>query len=140
MQLIECNEKSEMLGNLEIIQVLHPDLTKEKYADLLDKMIPHNYAQLIAVNDKGLTTGITGFWIGHKIWSGKYLELDNVVVHEDFRSEKIGEGMTQYLIQKGKNLKCDMLGLDVYTSNFRGVKFYMNQGFNPTGFHMIKRL
>ena len=140
MKLIEHSTQEEMLENLEIIQVLHPNLTYEKYKELLEKMIPHNYAQLIAVNEEGEKMGITGFWIGHKIWSGKYLELDNVVVREDYRSRGVGELMTQYLIKKAQELACDMLGLDVYTYNFKGVKFYMNQGFDPTGFHMIKKL
>jgi GNAT superfamily N-acetyltransferase len=140
MKLIEHSTQEEMLENLEIIQVLHPNLTYEKYKELLEKMIPHNYAQLIAVTEEGEKMGITGFWIGHKIWSGKYLELDNVVVREDYRSRGVGELMTQYLIKKAQELACDMLGLDVYTYNFKGVKFYMNQGFDPTGFHMIKKL
>lgn len=140
MQLIECHTQEAMLNNLEIVQVLHPDLTLERYTYLLEQMIPHNYAQLIAVDENGVTQGITGFWIGHKIWSGKYLELDNVVVSEAMRSKGVGELMTQYLIKKAEELNCDMLGLDVYTYNFKGVKFYMNQGFDPTGFHMIKRL
>lgn len=139
IELKECKSKSSMLKNHGLLKQLHPHLTLNKYDDLLDKMIPHKYFQLIAImNDKII--GVTGVWIGYKIWSGKYLELDNVVVHKDYRSLKVGAEMTEYLIQKAKDLDCDMLGLDVYTDNFRGIKFYMNSGFNPTGFHMIKRL
>ena len=139
IDLIESKTKAEMSKNLPLLRQLYPNLTKERYSYLLDEMIPNNYFQLTAkMNDKVI--GVTGVWIGHKIWSGKYLELDNVIVHEDYRSLKVGAEMTEYLIKKAKELDCDMLGLDVYTDNFRGIKFYMNNGFNPTGFHMIKRL
>lgn len=140
MRIVECLTKDEMMTNLEIVKFLHPNLKMKDYDLLLDKMIPHNYAQIVVLEDNKEKIGITGFWIGHKIWSGKYLELDNFVVHPQFRSQGVGEMMTEHLIQKARKLDCNMLGLDVYTSNFKGVKFYMNQGFDPAGFHMIKRL
>ena len=139
IDLMESKTKEQMIENLPLLRQLYPNLSKERYSYLLDEMIPNNYFQLTAkMNNKVI--GVTGVWIGHKIWSGKYLELDNVIVHEDYRSLKVGAKMTEYLIKKAKELDCDMLGLDVYTDNFRGIKFYMNNGFNPTGFHMIKRL
>ena len=138
-QLIELGTKDEMLEQLSIIQQLYPDYTLEIYGDLLDKMIPHNYKQLIVV-ENGITMGLAGFWIGTKLWSGKYLELDNVVVHEDFRSKGIGSIMTEYLNQKAIDENCNMIALDAYTTNFGAQKFYMNHGFVPKGFHFVKYL
>jgi ribosomal protein S18 acetylase RimI-like enzyme len=140
MKIVECLSKDEMLENLNVIKYLHINLSMDDYDCLLDKIIPHNYAQIIVLNDENERIGISGFWVGHKIWSGKYLEIDNFVVHPEYRSQGVGELMTNYLTQKAKQLDCDMLGLDVYTNNFNGVRFYMNQGFDPTGFHMIKKL
>ncbi len=98
-QLIELTTRAEMLVQLPIIQQLYPDYTTETYGDLLDEMIPHNYKQLIVV-ENNTTIGLAGFWIGTKLWCGKYLEFDNVVVHQDFRSKGIGSLMTTYLNQK----------------------------------------
>ena len=69
-QLIELGTKFEMLEQLSIINQLYPDYTLEIYGDLLDKMIPHNYKQLIVV-ENGITTCLAGFWIGTKLWSDK---------------------------------------------------------------------
>jgi ribosomal protein S18 acetylase RimI-like enzyme len=138
-QLIELGTKAEMLEQLSIIQQLYPDYTLEKYGNLLAAMLPNNYKQIIVV-ENGITVGLAGFWIGTKLWSGKYLEMDNVVVHEDFRSNGIGSIMTNYLNQKAIDEDCKMIVLDAFSTNFGAHKFYMNHGFVPKGFHFIKFL
>ncbi|WP_396210740.1 GNAT family N-acetyltransferase [Flavobacterium sp.] len=138
-QLIELTTIDEMMEQFPLIQQLYPDYSTEKYHDLLSAMLPNNYKQLIVVAN-GITLGLAGFWIGTKLWSGKYLELDNVVVHEDFRSKGIGSIMTDYLNQKAMDEQCNMIVLDAFSTNFGAHKFYMNHGFVPKGFHFIKFL
>ena len=138
-QVIELTTIDEMMEQFPLIQQLYPDYTIEKYEDLLAAMLPNNYKQIIVV-ENGITIGLAGFWIGTKLWSGKYLELDNVVVHEDFRSKGIGSIMTDYLNQKAMDEQCNMIVLDAFSTNFGAHKFYMNHGFVPKGFHFIKFL
>jgi len=132
-------EKQPMLKQLEVLQVLYPSLTPEQYAAELDLMLPHNYSQL-AVFDQDECIAICGVWIGNKLWVGKYLELDNIVVKEDYRSKGVGELIFKTLEQKAKEEACNMLALDSYTTNFKAHKFFYNQGFAPKGFHFIKLL
>jgi ribosomal protein S18 acetylase RimI-like enzyme len=138
-QVIELTTIDEMMEQFSLIQQLYPDYTIEKYEDLLAAMLPNNYKQIIVV-ENGITVGLAGFWIGTKLWSGKYLEMDNVVVHEDFRSNGIGSIMTNYLNQKAIDEDCKMIVLDAFSTNFGAHKFYMNHGFVPKGFHFIKFL
>jgi GNAT superfamily N-acetyltransferase len=132
-------EKQPMLKQLEVLQVLYPSLTPEQYAAELDLMLPHNYSQL-AVFDQDECIAICGVWIGNKLWVGKYLELDNIVVKEAYRSKGVGELIFKTLEQKAKEEACNMLALDSYTTNFKAHKFFYNQGFAPKGFHFIKLL
>jgi len=138
-QLIELTTIDEMMEHFSLIQQLYPDYSTEKYQDLLSAMLPNNYKQLIVV-ENGITIALAGFWIGTKLWSGKYLEMDNVVVHENFRSNGIGSIMTNYLNQKAIDEDCKMIVLDAFSTNFGAHKFYMNHGFVPKGFHFIKFL
>ena len=135
----ELIDKEEMLKNLSVLQDLYPSLTLSEYSSELDLMLPHNYGQ-VGVFEGDICLGLSGFWIGTKLWCGKYLELDNVVVHEDFRSKGIGSIMTEYLNQKAIDEDCNMIALDAYTTNFGAQKFYMNHGFVPKGFHFVKYL
>jgi hypothetical protein len=45
-------------------------------------MIPNNYKQ-IAVFEGDVCVGLSGLWSGTKLWSGKYLEIDNFIVHQN---------------------------------------------------------
>lgn len=137
--LRELTTLPEMIPHLSLVQKLYPNFTASYYQTLLEKMIPHNYSQL-AIFDADVCVGLTGFWLGHKLWCDKYLELDNLVVHPDYRSLGIGKLIVTYLTEKGKQEGCSMLALDSYTDNFAAHKFFYNEGFVPRGFHFIKKL
>ena len=131
--------KQEMINNISVLQVLYPSLTLEEYTIELDQMLPHNYGQ-VGVFDGEDCLGISGFWIGTKLWCGKYLELDNIVVLEKYRSKGVGKLLFDFLHKKAVEHDCTMLSLDSYTHNFKAHKFFYNQGFSPKGFHFINIL
>ena len=132
-------QKSEMLQQLEIIQQLYPDLTIEKYGTLLDEMLKGNYQQII-VTKNNQTIALTGVWIGTKLWSGKYVEIDSFVVHEAFRGQKIGDVLITEVHTIANQVNANQIVLDAFTTNFTAGKFYINHGFNPKGFHFVKIL
>ncbi len=138
-QIIELATKEEMLQQLPIIQQLYEGYTLEKYNLLLDEMLPINYKQVI-IKENNETVGLAGFWIASKLWCGRYLELDNVIVHPNHRSKGIGKILTNYLVDKAIENDCTMVVLDAYTTNFAAHKFYINHGFVPKGFHFVKYL
>jgi GNAT superfamily N-acetyltransferase len=132
-------DKQTMLKYIDVLQELYPSLSPEQYTKELDLMLPHNYTQL-AVFELDRCIAICGVWIGNKLWIGKYLELDNIVVIESARSKGVGELIFKTLEQKAKEENCNMLALDSYTGNFKAHKFFYNQGFGPKGFHFVKLL
>lgn len=129
----------EILAQIEVIRYLYPKFTLEKYESYLKEMIPHNYKQ-VAVFDGAICVGISGFWSGVKLWSGKYIEIDNFIVHPEHRSKGIGKMMTDYINDKATEAGYTMIVLDAFTGNFTAHRFYYNQGYNPRGFHFIKML
>lgn len=128
-----------MLANIEVMRFLYPTFTIEKYEAYLKEMIPHNYKQ-VAVFDNEICVAVSGFWTGTKLWSGKYIEIDNFIVHPEHRSKGLGKMMTDYIDNKAKEIGCTMIVLDAYTGNFTAHRFYYNQGFVPKGFHFLKIL
>jgi GNAT superfamily N-acetyltransferase len=139
MTIRELTTKEEMLAHFSVLQELYPELTAAYYEKMLDEMLPHNYGQ-VAVFDGDQSIGISGFWIGTKLWCGKYLELDNVIVRAQARGTGAGKLLSDYLHQKATELGCHIITLDAYTNNFKAHRFYYNQGFSPKGFHFIKVL
>lgn len=127
----------QMLSHFKIIKYLYPNFTIEKYQSYLAEMIPHNYTQ-VGVFEGEICVGLSGLWSGTKLWSGKYLEIDNFIVHPDHRLKGIGKMMTDYIDVKAKETGCTMIVLDAFTNNFTAHKFYYNQGYVPKGFHFLK--
>jgi GNAT superfamily N-acetyltransferase len=135
----ELANLEEMLAHHDVIRELYPNLSLEKYREMLTRMLENSYGQ-IAVFDQNKCIAISGFWHGTKLWCGDYIELDNVVVIEEYRSKGAGKLMADYLENKAKELNCTMLALDAYTTNFKAHRFYYNQGYGPKGFHFVKVL
>lgn len=135
----ELQGKDEMMEQISVLHAIYPSLTVEEYDRELDQMLQNNYGQ-VAVFDDQICIGISGFWIGTKLWCGKYLELDNIVVLEKYRSKGVGKLLFDFLHKKALENDCTMLSLDSYTHNFKAHKFFYNQGFSPKGFHFINIL
>ena len=135
----ELIDKEEMLKNLPVLQDLYPSLTLSEYSSELDLMLPHNYGQ-VGVFEGDICLGLSGFWIGTKLWCGKYLELDNIVVSKTQRSQGIGKLLFDFIHKKALENDCTMLSLDSYTTNFNAHKFFYKEGFAPKGFHFINIL
>jgi len=140
MTLRELNGLDEMLQTLDVLKELYPSLTPENYLADLKEMLPNNRYGQVAVFDGDTCVGISGYWIGTKLWCGKYLEIDNLVVSAKVRSKGVGKMIFDYLADKAQQEECSMVSLDSYTSNFKAHKFFYNEGFAPKGFHFINIL
>ena len=139
MKTIELTTIPEMLSQIEIINFLYPKMSLERYESFLKDMIPHNYKQL-AIFENNVCLGLTGFWFGTKLWTGKYIEIDNFIVHPNHRKKGIAKMLTDYLEKKAVALDCTGIVLDAFTGNFTAHRFYFNQGYEPRGFHFIKMI
>ena len=102
-------------------------------------MVPHRYA-MAAVFDGEACIGLSGYWIGHKLYSGRYLEVDNFVVDIAHRSRGIGKRLMDELVSIARAEGCRNLMLDAYLENSAGHRFYEHRGFVKRGYHFIKLL
>lgn len=139
MEIGILTQKAEMLAHLDIVKQLYPEFTVEKYGTLLDEMLKANYQQVI-VTKNNKTIALTGVWIGTKLWSGKYIEIDSFVVDENFRGQKIGDILIKEVHKIAEKEGANQIVLDAFTTNFTAGKFYINHGFQPKGFHFVKIL
>ena len=138
LKIVQILDKSEMDTSFPLINEVYTDITIESYQTMIAEMTD-NYFQIQVKNGDEIV-GVSGCWIGTKIWCGKYLEMDNVVVSSKFRSKGIGKMMSDFLAEVAEKENCKIMCLDAYTDNFGAGKFYMNQGFIPRGFHYIKMM
>ncbi|MBK9147959.1 MAG: GNAT family N-acetyltransferase [Flavobacteriales bacterium] len=139
MHLRRLAKVEEMLPLLPLIQQLTPSLPESDYRSLIEAMIPHRYAMLAAFEGNACL-GLSGYWIGHKLYCGRYLEIDNFVVDAKHRSRSIGQLLVDELIRIAQREGCAHVMLDAYLENTAGHRFYERHGFVKRGYHFIKPL
>src|ERR1700752_1037874 len=97
-KFVKLTTVEEMLCSHVLIKELSADVTLESYEKMLCEMVPHNYRQ-VAVYDETTLIGISGYWICTKIYCGKYLEIDNLVIAKEYRSKNIGKQLVDWMTE-----------------------------------------
>ncbi|MBC5775707.1 GNAT family N-acetyltransferase [Pontibacter sp. KCTC 32443] len=135
----EITTLDEMLKQHPLIQQLNPTMAADKYAQLLRQMLPNGY-RMVGVFDAAVCVGLSGFWINTKLYSGKYLEIDNFIVDAAYRSQQLGKRLADWLYNEAEKEGCQTIMLDAYTSNHGAHKFYFREGFHIKSYHFYKSL
>ncbi|HEX2608954.1 MAG TPA: GNAT family N-acetyltransferase [Flavisolibacter sp.] len=129
----------DMLPYYNLVLQLGYSFTPEQYRGYLEQMIPKGYHQLVVLHeDKAV--GMSGYWINIKLFSGPYVELDNVVVDEAYRNAGIGKILCEAIEKKAAEQGCTVAVLDAYVENFKAHRFYYRQGYIARGYHFLKKL
>ena len=139
MYTIELINKKELHTIMPLIKLLNPGKSEEVLAEHLEDMMQRNY-ECVGVYDDGKLIAVSGIWILNKLYVGKHIEPDNVVVHPDYRGKQIGEQMIQWIGEYGKSLGCIASELNCYLENEKGIKFWKDQGYKILGYHFQKQL
>lgn len=83
---------------------------------------------------------LSGAWIMSKIWCGKYLEVDHLIVHPQMRQRGAASLLLQHWQKIAEAEQCNILVLDSYTSNHSSHRLYHKHGYEIWGFHFVKTL
>lgn len=122
-----------------LLAFLNPDcqstVLRARYETML-REYPHYHNIGAFVN--GRMAGLAGVWIATKIWCGRYLEIDNLVVHPDHRSSGIGTALFHHIGEYAKEQGCHCMTLDSYATNRSSHRLYHRMGFEIWSFHFVK--
>ena len=132
-------QKSEMTPLFPLIHQLNNQVTPDYYSEVLEEMVPHGY-RMVAVYEGDECLGLSGIWVAAKIYCGKYMEMDNVVIAAVHRSRGIGQLLTDFITDLARQEGCSSMLLDAYLENERAHAFYERSGFTKRGYHFVKNL
>ena len=124
---------------IPLLEILNPKTEKEILIQRLNDIKEINY-QCIGVYDHTHLIAISGIWILNKIYAGKHIEPDNVVVHPDYRNHGIGEQLLNWIHEYGRSLGCFTSELNSRITNENGNRFWKRMGYKVVGYHFIKSL
>lgn len=119
---------------------LHPHMHLPKVRDYLAEMFQLPTYHCFGVFQEGKLIAMSNGWITVRIYSGKQLEVDNVIVDPDQRSKGIGKFFFSAINEWAKKNDCHTIELNTFVANSKSHKFYFNEGYTILGFHFQKTL
>jgi GNAT superfamily N-acetyltransferase len=124
-----------------LLALLNPETPLAVIVSRLEAIIAeHPHYQLLGAFLDERLAGVCGAWIATKIWCGRYLEIDNLVIDPELRSFGIGSQLIGRLEELAREAGCQVMVLDSYTSNHPSHRLYHRLGFEIWGFHFVKPL
>jgi GNAT superfamily N-acetyltransferase len=131
--------KDELSLILPLIEKHNSKIPPGELQRRLNVMMTRDYHCIAAFEAEHLV-GVAGYWFGARFYCGEYMDVDNFVVDEAFRSQGVGAKMMNYLEEKARSLGCKIVVLDTYVTYAGAHKFYFRQGYEILGFHFKKDL
>ncbi|MEP4076368.1 GNAT family N-acetyltransferase [Haloferula sp.] len=133
--------KSDYGEATRLLGYLNPDCTREVLVERFQTIIaesPHYHPFGVFIGDE--MVAFAGAWIATKVWCGRYLEIDNIVVHPDHRSSGLGTKLIKHCEHIATERGCNLVVLDSYTTNHPSHRLYQRLGFEIWGFHFVKQI
>jgi ribosomal protein S18 acetylase RimI-like enzyme len=131
--------RGDLIDAAALLTQLNPDTPAPIIAERLATLLAdHAHYDLFGAFTNGKLAGVAGAWIATKIWCGRYLEIDNLVVDPGQRSAGIGSLLIGHLEALALERDCKLVVLDSYTANRPSHRLYHRLGFEIWGFHFVK--
>jgi GNAT superfamily N-acetyltransferase len=130
--------EAELPRLFRLIHLHNPGISQAMFTTRLKAMVARGY-RAIGVFDGETLAACSGFWLRSRFWSGAELDLDNFIVHPDYRRRRLGAQMLAWFEKLAAREHLDLIVLDTYADAFLAHRFYMREGFVMTGYHMTKR-
>ncbi len=129
---------NEMLPYFDVVRQMPYSFDEKTYIEYLEDMIPKGYSQLIMLEGEECVA-LAGFWINTKLYCGKYVELDNVIVPAKHRDRGLGKLLCRFVEAEAIRLGCTTGLLDAYVENSKAHRFYFREGYIIRGYHFLKK-
>lgn len=124
----------------DLTKQLNPKLSEETLRERLEALLKNNNYKCFGLYEQSNLIGLMGCWTTVRLYSGKQLELDNVIIDSKQHSKGYGKNYFELIQQWAIEKNYETVELNTYVENHRSHKFYFNQGFKILGFHFQKHL
>ena len=137
---VELLNETYLNDIIELVADVNPDIHRDVLRRRQLEMFGYSSYCCFGLFWEGKLVGISSAWITTRFYSGKQLELDNVIVAPACRSMGFGEQLLAHIERWAAEQACLTVELNTYVVNNKSHKFYFNQGFNILGYHFQKKI
>jgi GNAT superfamily N-acetyltransferase len=129
--------KENIKSIIPLVALLNPDTSEKILLERLDVMMKNDY-KCLGVYDREKLIGVCGLWSLMKFYNGRHLEPDNVVILPEYRSKGVGEQMMAWIDKYAEENNYEVIELNAYVENLKGVEFWKKAGYFIRGHHFQK--
>jgi len=137
---IKLLSKEDIPEILPIILQLNTEYKEVLMQVYLNEMFEYKTYTCFGLFLENKLIGVTSGWTSTKLYSGKQLEVDNVVIDSKYRSSGYGKFFEEEIGNWCVERNYKSIELNSYVRNARSHKFYFNQGYEIIGYHFEKEL
>lgn len=119
---------------------LNPKISVEEIKAFQEGMFQLDTYQCFGLFLENQLIGMCSGWITIRYYSGKQLEVDNVIIDNTIQSKGYGKIFFEFIEEWAKQNNCKTIELNTYVQNSRSHKFYFNLGYSIIGYHFQKKL
>lgn len=119
---------------------LNPKLTLKEIENFQKEMFQFSNYSCFGLFLEEKLIGISSGWLTVRLYSGKQLEVDNVIINQNIQSKGYGKTFFQFIEKWAQEKGCKTIELNTYVQNSRSHKFYCNIGYSILGFHFWKHI
>ncbi|HEB62684.1 MAG TPA: GNAT family N-acetyltransferase [Bacteroidetes bacterium] len=107
----------------------------EKVINTVERMNEEDqyFEALVAEKDDGEIAGMALYFFAYYTWVGKSLYLDDLIVKEKYRGNKIGTKLLEEIMDIAKKAKCKRVRWQVLDWNTPAIDFYKAYGADLDG-------
>ncbi len=139
MDLVILDEQ-DLPQILPLARQLNPALDHETLLARAREMFGHVHYRCFGCRVDGRIVGIGGGWITTRLYSGRQLELDHVVIDESDRGHGLGAAFLSLIEEWAREEGALTCELNAYVTNALAHRFYFEHSYSVLGFHFQKRL
>lgn len=125
---------------LPLTQQLNPTVSLEELKARTEEIFQFDNYNCLGFYHEDKLVGLTGAWILVKLYSGKQLEIDHLIVDSRIQSKGFGRKFLALVQEWALEQGCNTMELNTYITNAASHKFYFNQGYTIKGYHFLKWL
>lgn len=123
---------------LDLAKQLNPTISEDILKQRQEEMFKIKNYYCFGFYNEGSLVGISSGWLTVRLYSGKQLEIDNVIMDSSIQSKGLGSQFLNEIETWALTNNCETIELNTYVQNSRSHKFYFNKGYKILGFHFQK--
>ncbi len=127
MEIKIAESDSEISSCFDVLLELRPHLNKSEFLNTIRRLEAQANFNLVFIKDPEIKA-VAGIRISEWLYSGQYLEIEDLITTQTERSQGYGGALFDWLLQYAKSKKCKQLRLVSGVARESAHRFYLKKG------------